>query len=197
DGAVDLRAGKVERLGNQWDCSLWHAAERLLHFVQDRKDCAFHVSAAGDDFARALSGPSFISRHSGAASYLVEKCEKNCVKSTKRANRPIGFFYRSRSAPTRPSGEALPPQSHRACTRPTQRQKAKFLFIYNCLSPDRESRSSPLWAWLGRRSLAPLWARDAGHRTFAAQDRRQQLGLGDKRIDQGCQRVAVRHDKPD
>src|SRR5690242_2504421 len=63
DGAVDLGAGEIERLRDQRHGCFRHAAERLLHFVQDGKDGAFHVSAAGDDLARALSVPGFVSMH--------------------------------------------------------------------------------------------------------------------------------------
>ena len=63
DGAVDLGAGQVQRLGDQRHGGFRHATERLLQFVQDGEDGALHKRFAGDDFASALSVPSFVSRH--------------------------------------------------------------------------------------------------------------------------------------
>ena len=40
DGAVDLGAGKIKRLGHQRHGRLRHAAERLLQSMQDREGCA-------------------------------------------------------------------------------------------------------------------------------------------------------------
>ena len=60
---MDLGAGEIERLGDQRHGRFRHAAEGLLHFVQDGKDGAFHMRLRGDDFACALSVPGFVSMH--------------------------------------------------------------------------------------------------------------------------------------
>ena len=63
DGAVDLGAGKVKRLGHQRHGLVRHAAERLLQGMQDRKGGALQMPIPRDDFARALGVPWLVSWH--------------------------------------------------------------------------------------------------------------------------------------
>ena len=76
DGAVDLGAGEVERLGDQRHGRLGNAAECLLQSVQDGEGGALHMRLLGDDFAGALDVPSFVSMHAQLPSSRLEDEKK-------------------------------------------------------------------------------------------------------------------------
>ena len=61
--AVDFGAGEIERLGNERDGSLRHAAEPLLQRMQDGEGRSFEMPVPRDDFARALGVPWLVSWH--------------------------------------------------------------------------------------------------------------------------------------
>src|SRR5512135_824135 len=91
DGAVDLGAGEIEGFGDQRHCRFRHAAEGLLHFVQDGKDGAFHVRLGGDDFACALSVPGFVSMHAQPL-YIKSKMKTKPCEINKAGQSPDRVF---------------------------------------------------------------------------------------------------------
>jgi hypothetical protein len=91
DAAMHLRAGDVERIGDQGFRVERHAAENLLQSVQDRERCALFILMLRDDFGRTPRRPWFLSRHAQPRLDEPRSCGKTPVESIKQPHGPIGI----------------------------------------------------------------------------------------------------------